>query len=131
MAGRTGDVQLATAHASGSPRTAEAMRIVFLDARTARGRSGGPEVSWSPALSGMGFVCPDEPTYIAHVHCETTPLMVRTQIYLTDEQKLQLELLAAASGRKQSEMIREAIDGYLAEPEATDWQAAFEAVRGM
>jgi predicted DNA-binding protein len=57
--------------------------------------------------------------------------MVRTQIYLTDEQKLQLERLAAASGRKQSEMIREAIDGYLAQREPTDWQAAFEAVRGM
>ena len=57
--------------------------------------------------------------------------MVRTQIYLTDEQKRQLERLAAASGRKQSEMIREAIDGYLAACEPRDWQAAFEAVRGM
>ncbi len=56
--------------------------------------------------------------------------MVRTQIYLTDEQKRQLERLAAASGRKQSEMIREAIDGYLAACEPRDWQAAFEAVRG-
>ena len=56
---------------------------------------------------------------------------MRTQIYLTDEQKLQLERLAAASGKKQSEMIREAIDGYLAGREPTDWQAAFERVRGM
>jgi predicted DNA-binding protein len=57
--------------------------------------------------------------------------MVRTQIYLTAEQKLLLERLAAASGRKQSEMIREAIDGYLAEREPTNWQQAFEAVRGI
>jgi predicted DNA-binding protein len=57
--------------------------------------------------------------------------MVRTQIYLTSEQKLQLERLAATSGRKQSEMIREAIDGYLAEHEPKDWEEAFEAVRGM
>jgi predicted DNA-binding protein len=57
--------------------------------------------------------------------------MVRTQIYLTDEQKRQLEQLAAASGRKQSEMIREAIDGYLVKQEPKDWKAAFEAVRGM
>ena len=57
--------------------------------------------------------------------------MVRTQIYLTDEQKRQLARLAAASGRKQSEMIREAIDGYLAEREPKDWREAFEAVRGM
>jgi predicted DNA-binding protein len=57
--------------------------------------------------------------------------MVRTQIYLTDEQKRQLDRLAATSGRKQSEMIREAIDGYLANCEPKDWKEAFEAVRGM
>jgi predicted DNA-binding protein len=57
--------------------------------------------------------------------------MVRTQIYLTDEQKRQLAQLAAASGKRQSEMIREAIDGYLAEREPKDWKEAFEAVRGM
>jgi predicted DNA-binding protein len=57
--------------------------------------------------------------------------MVRTQIYLTDEQKQQLERLAVASGKKQSAMIREAIDGYLADREPKDWKEAFEAVRGM
>jgi predicted DNA-binding protein len=57
--------------------------------------------------------------------------MVRTQIYLTDEQKRQLERLAARSGKKQSEMIREAIDGYLVKQEPADWRATFEAVRGM
>jgi predicted DNA-binding protein len=57
--------------------------------------------------------------------------MVRTQIYLTDEQKRQLERLGAASGKKQSEMIREAIDGYLVKQEPKDWKEAFEAVRGM
>jgi predicted DNA-binding protein len=57
--------------------------------------------------------------------------MVRTQIYLTDEQKRQLERLASASGKKQSEMIREAIDGYLVEQEPQDWKAALEAARGM
>jgi predicted DNA-binding protein len=56
---------------------------------------------------------------------------VRTRIYLTDEQKRQLARLAAASGRKQSEMIREAIDGYLAQREPKDWRETFEAVRGM
>jgi hypothetical protein len=39
--------------------------------------------------------------------------------------------LAAARGKKQSEMIREAIDGYLAAREPKDWREAFEAVRGM
>jgi predicted DNA-binding protein len=57
--------------------------------------------------------------------------MVRTQIYLTEEQKRQLDRLAGSSGRKQSEMIREAIDGYLADRDPKDWKEAFEAVRGM
>ena len=57
--------------------------------------------------------------------------MVRTQIYLTETQKRQLEQLAARSGRKQSEMMRDAIDGYLAKEQPQDWRAAFEAVRGM
>jgi predicted DNA-binding protein len=57
--------------------------------------------------------------------------MVRTQIYLTDEQRRQLERLAAARGKKKSEMIREAIDGYLIKQEPRDWKAAFAVVRGM
>jgi predicted transcriptional regulator len=57
--------------------------------------------------------------------------MVGAQIYLTDRQKRPLERLAAARGKKQSEVIRDAIDGYLAASEPRDWQAAFEAVRGM
>ena len=57
--------------------------------------------------------------------------MVRTQIYLTDEQKLRLERLAAASGKRQSEVIREALDAYLAARGAQDWKEAFAAVRGM
>jgi predicted DNA-binding protein len=57
--------------------------------------------------------------------------MVRTQIYLTDEQKWQLARLAAPSGKRQSQMIREAIDGHLVVREPKDWQEASEAVRGM
>jgi predicted DNA-binding protein len=57
--------------------------------------------------------------------------MVRTQIFLTEEQKRQLKRLAAASGKKQSEMIREAIDGYLVKQGSEGWKAAFEAARGM
>ncbi|MBW1979800.1 MAG: ribbon-helix-helix domain-containing protein [Deltaproteobacteria bacterium] len=36
--------------------------------------------------------------------------MVRTQIYLTERQRDQLSALAKAVGKKQSELIREAID---------------------
>jgi predicted DNA-binding protein len=57
--------------------------------------------------------------------------MVRTQIYLTEEQKRRLEQMAAATGKRQSDLIREALDGYLADQQPRDWQDALEAVRGM
>ena len=36
--------------------------------------------------------------------------MIRTQIYLTDRQRTELAALAKALGKKQSELIREAVD---------------------
>jgi predicted DNA-binding protein len=57
--------------------------------------------------------------------------MVRTQIYLTEEQQRGLERLAAATGRRKSDLIREALDGYLADHQPKDWKDALEAVRGM
>ncbi|KPK34778.1 MAG: CopG family transcriptional regulator [Phycisphaerae bacterium SG8_4] len=36
--------------------------------------------------------------------------MVRTQIYLTESQREELAAIARAEGKKQSELIREAID---------------------
>jgi predicted DNA-binding protein len=57
--------------------------------------------------------------------------MVRTQVYLTEDQERGLKRLAVGSGRKQSELIREAIEGYLAERQPKDWKEALEAVRGM
>ena len=41
--------------------------------------------------------------------------MVRTQIYLTAEEHKALKTMSAGTGKKQSELIREAIDDYLAE----------------
>ena len=57
--------------------------------------------------------------------------MLRTQVYLTDEQDRDLKQLAAATGKKRSELIRKAVDGYLAERKPEDWKQALEAVRGM
>ena len=57
--------------------------------------------------------------------------MVRTQVYLTDEQDRGLKSLADSSGRKQSQLIRDAIDRLLAESRPKDWREALEAVRGM
>ncbi len=36
--------------------------------------------------------------------------MIRTQIYLTDQQRNELALLSEIQGKKQSELVREAID---------------------
>lgn len=36
--------------------------------------------------------------------------MVRTQIYLTDRQRAELKKMARVSGKKQSDLIREAVD---------------------
>jgi predicted transcriptional regulator len=39
--------------------------------------------------------------------------MVRTQIYLTEEERKGLDRMAKVTGRKQSELIRDAVDQYL------------------
>ena len=39
--------------------------------------------------------------------------MVRTQIYLTEEERRGLDDIAKATGKKQSELIREALDSFL------------------
>jgi predicted transcriptional regulator len=39
--------------------------------------------------------------------------MVRTQIYLTEEERDGLDAIAKSTGKKQSELIREAVDRFL------------------
>ena len=67
-------------------------------------------------------------TYIVIVHRLLS--MVRTPIYLTKEQKQRLDQMAAATGKRQSVLIREALDGYSAERPPKDCKA-LEAIRGM
>ena len=57
--------------------------------------------------------------------------MVRTQVYLTEEQDRGLKSLAESCGRRQSALIREAIDRLLAENRPKDWRAALESARGL
>ena len=41
--------------------------------------------------------------------------MIRTQIYLTDNEQQSLRLIAGQTGKKQSELIRQAIDSLIDE----------------
>lgn len=61
----------------------------------------------------------------------------RTQIYLEDAQSAELGRRAAVEGKTKSELIREAIDGYLGRSSLTNedwkqrWVAAIEATAGI
>ncbi len=49
--------------------------------------------------------------------------MIRTRIYLTERQRRELADMATATGKKQSELIREAVDR-LIEKESRAWREA-------
>jgi hypothetical protein len=56
--------------------------------------------------------------------------MVRTQIYLTEQERRALRALSRSSGSKQSELIRTAIDRLLAEQGGLQREAALERLAG-
>ena len=57
--------------------------------------------------------------------------MIRTQIYLTRAEKEALQRLSDALGRSQSQLIREAIDRYVAEQTAITERDAFQRGFGL
>jgi predicted transcriptional regulator len=57
--------------------------------------------------------------------------MVRTQIYITDEEQKKLRTLSRQSGRKRSELIRNAIDDFIARASAVPKRDALREGRGM
>ena len=57
--------------------------------------------------------------------------MVRTQIYLTEQERDALRALAAKSGKKQSELIREAIDNLIARSNEKYRKSILDQVAGM
>lgn len=57
--------------------------------------------------------------------------MVRTQIYLTKAEKEGLGALSKSTGKKQAELIREAVDRYLELGSKTHSTAILENAEGM
>ena len=57
--------------------------------------------------------------------------MLRTQIYLTEEESAGVTALAGVTGKKQSEIIREAIDAYLEANRPSALEEAAKRCAGM
>jgi hypothetical protein len=57
--------------------------------------------------------------------------MIRTQIYLTEEEKAQLETIALTRGMKQSELIREAVDDLIEKHTPSQRLACIKQARGL
>jgi hypothetical protein len=57
--------------------------------------------------------------------------VVRTQIYLTEDEQNGLRTLSRRTGLSQSELIRQAIDSMLAEEQALDRGALLRQARGL
>jgi hypothetical protein len=57
--------------------------------------------------------------------------MVRTQIYLTEEEKDGLEAVALSTDKKQSEIIREAVDRFLDLSAGSGRKAILDEAAGM
>ena len=57
--------------------------------------------------------------------------MIRTQIYLTDIQRAELAVIAKNMGKKQSELIREAIDRLIEQTGQNQKQRALREAAGI
>ena len=63
--------------------------------------------------------------------CRKEVAMVRTQIYLTDQEKEALQVLAKRKGKKQSELIREAIDQFIVNSSIQKTESVIDKLAGI
>lgn len=57
--------------------------------------------------------------------------MVRTQIYISDKERASLQNIAKQTGRSQSDLIRQAIEGFLNQFTQPDRKALLQQARGI
>ena len=57
--------------------------------------------------------------------------MIRTQIYLTEDERQGLDRVAKSTGKKQSEIIREAVDQYLDQSQGSRRATILKDAAGM
>ena len=57
--------------------------------------------------------------------------MVRTQIYLTENQRAEIAAIASQSGKRQSEIIREAVDRFIEQKSRGRREAILREAAGL
>ena len=62
---------------------------------------------------------------------EKEKIMIRTQVYLEESASKALKSIAEQTGKKQNELIREAIDSLIAVTQINDRKTSFKMAKGI